>query len=147
MKTKDNDQLIFTDSAKILRLTGVAFLIGCLFFLSSKMQFVLFAFAAVGIGLLLFSSDLTIVADRSTRVLQLRYAAYLFRKTKNIPFDDIVEIKALRAANYQKGYTQVGYRIAAVLKSGKNIPFRIYSTGDNGMIKIASQLHMFILGK
>lgn len=146
MSVQENKRLVFKDSALMVRVSGAAFLIGSLAFFLSKMQFPAYAFIAAGVGLLLLSSDLTITADRSTRVLRLQYRYFLFQTTREIPFDDIEDFKVIRSSRTSHGHSSTGYRLVVVLKSGGTVSFRIYSAGEDGKKQQASRLRTFING-
>lgn len=48
-------------------------------------------FAAIGVGFLLFSSLLTITADRMARTLKLDYRSALRHTLQQVPFDEIAQ--------------------------------------------------------
>lgn len=100
-------------------------------------------FAAVGVGFLLFSSILTITADRMTRTLKLDYRSALRHTLKQTPFDEIAGINVERNANSRKGgFT---YRLTLLRKDGQVIPFRSSSSsGWKGKERRAGQLREFL---
>src|SRR6266496_300773 len=132
MDTKDNNQFTYKDS-NIMRFAGLLFLvISPWFFLLLKSSNPVFGilnwlFLALSLMMILFSSNLTITADKSTRILYLRYSFLLFRRTKDIPFDDIADIQSQESVNTRKASTR-GYRLVAVFKDRTILPFRSYFT-------------------
>lgn len=82
-------------------------------------------FAAFGVAFLLFSSVLTIIADRTTGTLQLEYRMALRRTCKQVPYAKIAGINVERAANPKRGFT---YRLTVLQKDGQIIPFRSSSS-------------------
>ena len=98
-----------------------------------KMGFEKFAwfFLVVGLLFILFSSNLTVIADKSSRKLQLRYRYLFFQRTKEIPFDDIADIQAhsdkgnLELPSNANAYVaSSGSKLVAVLKDGTLVAFR-----------------------
>ena len=60
------------------------------------------AFVVDGLTLLLFSADLIITADRSTRTLRLEYRYLLFRTGRKIAFDHFEDVHA----EYNRSHSQ-----------------------------------------
>jgi hypothetical protein len=136
MDTQDHKQLVFHDSAILFRIVGGIFAVGSLAFLAAKMMVPGISFVAAGLSLLVFSSDLIIVADRSTHILKLEVRYLFFHGARKILFDDIDNIQAQRHVNSSKGSYSVGYRIIVTLFNGKTVPFRLfYSGGDEKNIR------------
>lgn len=100
-------------------------------------------FAAIGTGFLLFSSTLTITADRIARTLKLDYRTALRHTWKQVPFDEIDGINVERKVSGSKGgFT---YRLTLLRKDGQVIPFRSYSSsGWKGKERRAGQLREFL---
>jgi hypothetical protein len=100
-------------------------------------------FAAVGLGLLLFSSVLTITADRMTRTLKLDSRSALRHTLKQVHFDEIAGINVERIASGRKGgYT---YRLNLLRKDEQIIPFgSSSSSGWKGKERRAGQLREFL---
>jgi len=99
-------------------------------------------FAAIGLGFLLFSSVLTITADRMTRTLQLNSRSALRHKWKKVPFDEVAGINVERRASPKRGFT---YRLAVLQKDGQVIPFRSSSSsGSKKKERRARQLREFL---
>jgi hypothetical protein len=140
----NNDQLVIRDSGAIVRIAGVIFAASSLIFFLIKMPLPGLAFVVGGLAMLLFSADLIITADRSTRTLSLEYRYLLYRAGRKIAFDDIEEIHAEFHRSVSHGRSSSGYRLAALLKNGKNLPFRLTYAGNRGMTKQAKQLSTFI---
>jgi len=96
-----------------------------------------------GLVMLLLYPNLTIVADRPTRTLQLEYRYLLFRRTKNIPFDDIAAIRAEYSHHIDgDGHSSSGYRLVTDLIDGRTVPFRTSFGGADP--KDATRLQGFI---
>lgn len=153
MSEHEGKKLVLTDSGTWVRIFGIIALVGSQGFFhssftgSSKQTFELGGWVCViiGLGMLLFASDLTITADRSTRILQLKYRYWwLFDMTREIPFDDIADVRAVKDTSTSHGHTSTGYQLVAVLKDGKKVPFRWYSFTDSGKIKQATRLRTAI---
>jgi hypothetical protein len=100
-------------------------------------------FAAVGVGFLLFSSILTITADRMTRTLKLDYRSVLRHKLKQVPFDEIAGINVeRRVGGGKRGFT---YRLILLRKDGQVIPCQsVSSSGWKGKERRAGQLRGFL---
>ncbi len=96
-----------------------------------------------GLVMLLLYPNLTIVADRPTRTLRLEYRYLLFRRTKNISFDDIAAIRAEYSHHTDgDGHSSSGYRLVADLIDGRTVPFRTSFGGADP--KDATHLQGFI---
>jgi len=158
MNTKNNQQLVINDSALIIWAMGaipaIAAGISLVFFPSRILIFfpseipilkILNPIMLVlGLVLLFFYPNLTIIADRSTRILRLEYRYLLFYRTRLIPFDDIKNIHVEKSTTSSNGHSSKSYRIAAMLKDGKNVPFRLSFSGEGGKTRHAAQLQAFI---
>jgi hypothetical protein len=94
------------------------------------------------VGFLLFSSVLTITADRMTRTLKLDYRSALRHTLKQVPFDEIAGINVERRVSGKVGFT---YRLTLLRKDGQVIPFRSSSSsGWKGKERRAGQLREFL---
>ena len=159
MNTQNDHQFVYKDS-NMMRWTGMLFLfVGLLFyfifgndpFFSSGGWMGVFdklspwLFVAISLLMVLFSANLTITADKSTRILQLRYSYLLFHQTKKIPFDDIADIQSQEGVNTRKAETR-GYRLVAVLKDGRLLPFRSYFTRHENKKQAAVDLRLAVTG-
>jgi len=142
-----NNQLIISDrDGDQLAIYGVLFAGASLIWFVSKMPLPGIAFLIAGLGLALFSSNLTITADRSTRILKLEYRNRLFYSAKEIAFDDIADIRVEKSRGGGRNHSPT-YRVIAVLDDGKKVPFHsLFSTGTREKQQ-ATKLHSFILGK
>ncbi len=99
-------------------------------------------FAAVGVGFLLFSSVLTITADRVTRTLKLDCRSAFRHTLTQVPFDQIDGINVERRVAPKRGFT---YRLTLLRKDGQVIPFRSSSSsGWKVKERRASQLREFL---
>lgn len=99
-------------------------------------------FAAVGLGFLLFSSILTITANRMTGTLKLDSRSALRHTWQQAPFSEIAGINVERKTGTKGGYT---YRLTLLRKDGEVIPFRSSSSsGWKGKERCAVQLREFL---
>lgn len=99
-------------------------------------------FTAVGLGFLLFSSVLTITANRLTRLLTLDYRSIFRHTRKQMPFDEIAGINVERTASPKRGFT---YRLTLLQKDGQIIPFQSSSSsGWKRKERRAVQLREFL---
>lgn len=111
-------------------------------------------FLAVGLLMILFSSDLTVTADKSSRILHLRYRYPFFQRTKEIPFDDVADIQSQSSSgnaeltlNPDENYVdRFGARLVAILKDGKKIFFRRSFTPYVNYKEVAADLRSAITG-
>jgi hypothetical protein len=92
---------------------------------------------AIGMCFLLFSSVMTVTADRITRMLQLEYRSLLSRSLKQVPFDEIGGINVERSRSGGRGGPT--YRLTLMQKDGQVIPFRSFSS--SGWKKKERQAH------
>jgi hypothetical protein len=154
MSTQEDKKLVLTDSGIWMRVFGLLAMLGSLGFFLSKMPepgktaftFAGWIFVICGLGMILFASDLTITANRSTRILQLKYRYWwLFDLTREIPFDDIADVRAVSSTSTDDdGHTSTSYRLETVLKDGHIVPFRWYSFTDSGKKQQAARLRTAI---
>jgi hypothetical protein len=99
-------------------------------------------FAAIGVGFLLFSSVMTITANRMTRMLKLEYRSALRHTLKQVPFDEISGINVERRASPRRGFT---YCLTLLRKDGQAIPLQpSSSSGWNRKERRACQLREFL---
>jgi len=99
-------------------------------------------FVAIGLAFLLFSSVLTITADRITRTLKLKYSSVLRHSCKEFSFEEIAGI-SIQIVRGSKGGNN--YRVVLKRKDGQLIPFRSSSsTGSKGKERLAGKLRDFI---
>jgi len=97
------------------------------------------------LGVLLFSSTLTITADKITRTLQLEYRSLVQHNIKQINFGDIANVHVERNVSRNKGRTSYTYRVAITQRDGKIVPLRsYYSSGSDGKQRLAGQLRDFM---
>lgn len=95
----NNSQLVIRDAPMLQWVLGILFAsVGMLVLLDKGQPVFGGVFAAVGAGFLLFSSVLTITADRMTRTLRLDYRSALRHTLKQVPFDEIAGINVERNA-------------------------------------------------
>ncbi len=101
-------------------------------------------------ALILFASNLTITADRTTRTLTLRYGFLLvLHRTRTLSFDDIADIQCQQTrtrASTQSHSARTVWRIIAVRTDGQVVPFRRYFTQDSRKKQQAAELRELITG-
>lgn len=85
-------------------------------------------FIAVGLGALLFTSVLTITADRITRTLKLESRSALRHTLIQVSFDEIIGINVERRISSGRNGSSSVYRLALLRKDGQVVPFRSYSS-------------------
>lgn len=141
--SRDDTRLILRDVPVFLWIFGLIFAgIGVLMLVESRREPAMaLALVALGLGFLLFTSLLTITADRTTRTLTLDYRSILRHVVKQLSFDEIAAFNVERSSG-SKGST---FRVSVVRKDGKVIPFHSYSsTGSGRKERQAGMLRDFI---
>jgi hypothetical protein len=139
-----NQKLIFEDSSRLLKVAGIVLMVASLAFLIPGMVVPGWACIAGGAALVLLSCDLTITADRSTRILGLEYRYLLFRLKKEIAFEDIQEF-IVEKSSHQTGWRQSRtYRVIAILTNGERVPFKLAFSGEVGKKQQANQLNAIL---
>lgn len=141
---KQNDsQLVIRDIPIFQWALGVPFtIVGILVINQEGLPVFGGIFTAVGLGLLLFSSVLTITANRMTRMLTLDYRSVFRHTRKQMPFDEIAGINVERSASPKRGFT---YRLTLLQKDGQIIPFQsTWSSGWKAKERRAGQLREFL---
>jgi len=111
-------------------------------------------FLVVGLLFILFSSNLTIIADKPSRMLRLHYKYLLFQRTKEIPFDDIVDIQSQSGIGNndlpprldKAPVGQNGSRLVAILQNETKIPFRRTFTPYVNYKDVAADLRSAVIG-
>ena len=100
-------------------------------------------FAAVGAGLLLMNSVLTISADRMTRTLRIDSRSALRHTVTQVPFNEIVGINVeRRIAGGKGGFT---YRLTLLQRDGQVVPLQsVSSSGWKGKERRAVRLRAFL---
>ncbi len=102
---------------------------------------IMLLFLAIGLAFLVFSSILTVTADRVTRFLTLKYRSVLLSSQKEYSFDEIAGI-SVEAVRGSKGGTN--YRVVLKRTDGQLIPLRSSSsTGSSSKERLASKLRDF----
>jgi hypothetical protein len=100
---------------------------------------------ALGLGILLFTSVLTITADRAIRMLELDSRSIVRHTVIQVPFDEIIGINLERSISRGRGGSSFVYRLALLRKDGQVVPFRSYSSsGRNRKERWAGQLREVI---
>jgi hypothetical protein len=103
---------------------------------------IMLLFLAIGLGFLLFSSVLTISADRMTRTLALEYRSVVHHSRKEFSFDEIAGI-SIQMVRSSKG--SCTYHVVLKRKDGQLIPFRSSSSsGSKRKERLAAKLRDFI---
>jgi hypothetical protein len=140
---RNDSQLVLHDIPIFLWFLGLIFAgFGVfMFFESGQPSVWQLVFVAIGLGALLFSSVLTITADRVTRVLKLEYHSAFLHNAKQVSFDEIAGISVERSSS-GKGAT---YRVILMRKDGQVIRFRSFSSsGSAKKAKLAGRLRDFL---
>ncbi len=110
-----------------------------------KASIMALAFLAIGLSAILFTSVLTITADKVTRTLTLEYRSVMLGSVKQVLFDDIAAINVERSVSHGKGGRTITFRVTIVRKDGGAIPLRSYSSSGSGKKRrIANDLREFI---
>ncbi len=145
---QDQDKLKLSNIPLVPWLIGF-YIVGISIFIASHAGYSCLTTQTIAIGLipLLLMRGLTVTADQSIRVLQLRYWSLGFwRTTWEIPFDEIQTIqvgsKPSPTRLNRNAYT---YRIELIRKDGSVVPFRtLYTIGLSSKQKMADKLCAFI---
>ena len=127
------NKLTIRDFPLSLWLAGIALLGLTAFFITKSALPMAGITGVLGLLALLFPPTLTIYADRSTRILALRYGLVIPRSLKQIPFGEIDTIRVDSSTTKNHGHpTQrnISYRLEVVKKDGTNLPFRSYYSSD-----------------
>ncbi len=143
--------LLFTGGLFLLLIKFNVFSLRDLVYVDEKMAWF---FLAASLLMILFSSDLTVTADKSSRMLRLHYKYLLFQRTKEIPFDDIADIQShsnkgnieLPSNEYINPASISGYRLVAVHKDGTIIPFRRLFTPYDTKKEATADLRFAVTG-
>jgi len=148
-----NEQLIINDSGVMpVRISGAIIALwmsATLYFsasLDSTWKILDWVFLISGPVMLLFFANLRIIANRATRTLRLEYRYLLFRRSRTIPFDNIESVFTEKGRYIRGGHSKMQYRIAAKLRDGKRVPFRLSFSGEHEIVHQEKQLQDFIKG-
>jgi TM2 domain-containing membrane protein YozV len=140
---RNDSQLVLHDIPILLWFLGLIFAgFGAfMFFQSGQASAWALVFVAIGLGALLFSSALTITADRITRTLKLEYRSALRHTIKQVSFDEIAGIDVERS--FSRNIAT--YRVIVMRKDGQVIRLRSTSSSGSGRKeRQASQLRDFL---
>ena len=140
---RNDAQLVLHDIPVLLWVLGLIFAaVGALITYEGGQAWAMgLIFGAFGLGALLFTSFLTITADRITRTLKLEYRSALRHTVKQVSFDDIAGLNVERSVSRNRGT----YQVVVTRKDGQVIPFRSYSSsGSRSKERQASRLRDFI---
>jgi hypothetical protein len=142
----NDPQLVLRDVPIFLWLFGLIFGgVGLLILVQGGPPVMGGLFLLVGLGFLLFTSALTITADRITRMLTLDYRSVFRHTQKQMSFDDIAGINVERSLSSGRKGSQYTYRLAVLRKDEQVIPMRSFSSsGWRKKEKRALQLREFI---
>jgi hypothetical protein len=140
---RNDFQLVLRDIPIFLWFFGLVFAgAGALMFLEGGQATVwALVFGAIGLSALLFSSVLTITADRMTRTLKLEYRSVVRHTSHQVSFDEIAGIDIERSYSRNRAT----YRVIVMRKDGQVI--RLRSTSSSGSSKkerLAGRLRDFI---
>lgn len=144
---QDNDKLVIRDIPVMLWIVGVlAAVYAAYAYVQAPGQLIPPAIgAAVCLAILLFSSVLTVSADRRMGTLTLRHTSLLRRKVREIAIADIAALELEVSHSSSRGRSSTTYRIAVYTKGGEVIPFRsYYSSGRMTHESKARRLREFL---
>jgi len=139
-----DSQLVIHDLPIMLWIFGLIFGgVGILMLVGSGPPLLMaLLFTGIGLSFILFTSALTITADRITRTLKLQYHSILLGNSKEVPFDEIAGINIERNSGSRGRST---YRLTLLRKDGQVVPFRSFSSsGWQKKDQWARQLREFI---
>jgi hypothetical protein len=126
-------QLVLHDVPVFLWFFGLIFAgVGTLVLREGRVPAMGFILVAIGLGVLLFPSILTVTADRITRTLKLEYRSALRHTLKEVSFDEIAGINVERSTSHSRGSFGFVYRVVLKRKDGQLIPFHPYSSSGSG---------------
>ncbi len=139
--------LVFRDrQGDSLLIQGAVFAAASLIWFLVNIPIAGVAFVIVGIGMIVSGRNLTVTADRTTRLLRLEYQSRFGRQVKTFSFDEIVDIRLERSSGSSESDT--GYRVIAVLTDGQKIPFHsLFTTGGEDERHQVTTLRAFIFNK
>jgi hypothetical protein len=135
----ESEKLTFRDFPFGLWLGGLGLFAAAGYFFTrgvSSATYTAYLLGFIGLLLLLLPSTLTIIADKTTRTLTLRYGLLIPRSVKTLSFDEIqtihVDSQTSRTHSKSGGTSRrtTSYRLQVVKKDGTNLPFRIYYSSD-----------------
>jgi hypothetical protein len=137
----NDSRLVLRDVPIFLYLIGLIFAaLGAYFFYDGGPTFVLI-FLAIGLAILLFTSIVTITADRMTRTLKIEYRSVLLQSQKEFRFDDIngIGVQLVMSSNKRT------YHVVLKGKDGTLTPLRSgSSSGSTAKHRLAERLRTFI---
>jgi hypothetical protein len=129
----NQDKLTIRDYPFSLWLMGIV-LLGMTVFLLTKSALPTAGITGfLGLLALLLPTALTVSADKSARILTLRYGLIIPRSVKQIPFDEINAIRVDSSTTRDTDHStrrNTNYRLELVKKDGTKLPFRSYYSGD-----------------
>lgn len=135
-----------------IRARYISLLIACIgiFFVSEQRTAQIFlASILVGIPGIIFLmiSDLTVTADKTQETLTLRYRSILYRRTKVLPFSDVLQmtVQSQKGTNYNDSKeSDLMHRLAVHTVKGL-IPLRfLCSSNNSSMANDGAELANFI---
>jgi hypothetical protein len=130
----ESERLIFRDFPFGQWVAGLGSLAAAVFFFVSSANYPAYLLGVIGLLLLFLPTALTITADKTTRTLTLRYGLFIPRSVKVMSFDEIktIHVDSHTSREHTDGHTHqvTNYRLQAVKKDGKILPFRAYYSSD-----------------
>jgi hypothetical protein len=139
-------KLVLRDTPFVLWFIGFIFAgVGLLMAFESEPPLVMtLLFIGVGVTLVVTASIVTITADRTTRILQMKSRSVIRRKLIEVPFDDIIGVNVERSASSGRG-ARYTYRLVLLRKDGQVIPLQQFSSsGFKSKEKMAVRLREFL---
>jgi hypothetical protein len=146
-----NDRLVIRQYPFMLWIFGLALLCGSAYLYLQTPAW--WYYAAVGIGvfllIVLFSSVLTVTADRNTRTLTLMHSGLVVHTRREIPVGDItmIQVESSRSQHYSgtRRSSNTTYRIVVITKDNETIPFTTsYDSARASKEVKAKQLREFL---
>ncbi|MBN1906693.1 MAG: hypothetical protein JW927_16540 [Deltaproteobacteria bacterium] len=141
---QNDSQLVVRDIPLLQLVFGILFVgVGALVVYSGGPLIFGAIFAAIGLCFLLFSSIITITADRMTQTFNINCRSPFRHTLTQLPFNEIDGINVeRRVSSNRRGFT---YRLTLLRKDGEIVPFRATTTtGWKGKERQAEQLREFL---
>jgi hypothetical protein len=135
LMNRQSSAFVLRDVPVFLWIFGLIFMsVGTLIILEDgPPKLLALVFIVVGLCALLFTSVLTITADRITRTLKLESRSVLRHTLMQVSFDEIIGINVERRISSGRSGSSYVYRLALLCKDGQVVPFRSY--GSSGYKK------------
>ncbi|MCF6277291.1 MAG: hypothetical protein L3J16_00865 [Anaerolineales bacterium] len=118
---------------------------GYYFYTRTEERVILAVVLALGLGISLFATVLDLNANRITRILSISRHGLFSHYHREIPFDEILAIRAKRDYSSSSNNGRVSYRVEIVVKGNEIVPLRPAYSGKHAKKEaLARQLREFI---